>query len=133
MATNTVDIVRAFYEHYARGDIDSATQEFADDARWHNPEAQQLPFPGDHRGKRAVKEVLADAAGDWEVFRITPTDVVAQGNSVVVVSSATAKARQTGKAVKLPLIHVWKIGGDQVKSVLALTDTALAADALGTL
>jgi hypothetical protein len=50
----------------------------------------------------------------------------------VVLSHAEATAKETGNSVKLPWVHVWRFSGDgKATEVQALTDTAMAADALG--
>ena len=51
----------------------------------------------------------------------------------MVLSHAEAKAKDTGTEVALPWVHIWRFDDGQVTEVQALTDTALAADALGSL
>jgi len=48
-----------------------------------------------------------------------------------VLSHSEAKGKETGKEVKLPWVHIWRFSDGKVTEVQALTDTALAADALG--
>jgi uncharacterized protein len=128
---SNADVLREGYEAFGRGDLDGATANFADDVRWENPEAPQLPNSGVIQGKDAVKQAFAEIGDNWESFRITPDEFIESGETVVVLSHSEAKAKQTGKEVKLPWVHVWRLSGGQVTEVLALTDTALAADALG--
>jgi ketosteroid isomerase-like protein len=132
MATNS-DLVRNGYDAFARGDLDGAVANFDDDIRWENPEAPQLPNPGVTKGREEVKRLLAEVATFWESFKIEPDEFIEQGDTVVVLSHAEGTARDTGKDVKLPFVHVWKLKDGKAKEVLALTDTALAADALGRL
>jgi uncharacterized protein len=130
MAANA-DTLKQGYEAFNKGDLEGAMANFADDIRWENPEAPMLPLNGVYEGKEAVQKLFIETASIWEEFKIEPDEMVESGDTVVVLSHSEAKARETGKQVKLPWVHVWKFSGDQVKEVLALTDTALAADALG--
>ena len=57
--------------------------------------------------------------------------VIESGDTVVVLSHSEATGKDTGKDVKLPWVHVWRFSDGKVTEVQALTDTALAADALG--
>ncbi len=62
---------------------------------------------------------------------MTPDEFHEDGDTVIVLSHSEAKAKETGKEVKLPWVHTFRFGDGKVTEVQALTDTALAADALG--
>jgi ketosteroid isomerase-like protein len=130
---SNTDTLKQGYEAFGRGDLDGATENFADDIRWENPEASQVPNNGVTEGRDAVKQLFADLANHWESFSIVPDEFIESGDTVVVLSHAEAKGKQTGKEVKLPWVHIWRFSGDKATEVQALTDTALAAEALGTL
>jgi uncharacterized protein len=127
------DTLKQGYEAFGRGDLDGATENFADDIRWENPEAPQLPNTGVTQGRDAVKQLFADLDNYWESFTIVPYEFIESGDTVVVLSHSEAQGKDTGKQVKLPWVHVWRFSGGKVTEVQALTDTALAADALGRL
>jgi uncharacterized protein len=125
------DTLKQGYEAFGRGDLDGATENFADDIRWENPEAPQLPNNGVTQGRDAVKQLFAELDNYWESFTIVPDEFIESGDTVVVLSHSEAKGKDTGKQVKLPWVHVWHFSDGKVTEVQALTDTALAADALG--
>jgi uncharacterized protein len=130
---SNVDTLREGYQAFAQGDLDGATANFADDIRWENPEAPQLPNNGVTEGKDGVKQLFASLAEYWDSFTITPDEFIESGDTVVVLSHSEAKGKETGKEVKLPWVHVWQFRDGKATEVQALTDTALAADALGKL
>ena len=130
---SNADSLKQGYEAFGRGDLDGATANFADDIRWENPEASQVPNSGVTEGRDAVKQLFASLGEHWESFDLAADEFVESGDTIVVLSHAEAKAKQTGNAVKLPFVHVWHFEDGQVTEVQALTDTALAAEALGTL
>jgi ketosteroid isomerase-like protein len=130
---SNTDVLRQGYEAFGRGDLDGAVENFTDDIRWENPEAPQMPQNGVTEGKDGVKQLLAEVGNYWESFSLTPDEFIEQGDTVVVLSHAEAKGKETGKEVKLPWVHVWRFRDGKAAEVQALTDTALAADALGAL
>ena len=130
---SNTDTLKQGYEAFGRGDLDGATESFADSIRWENPEAPQIPNNGVTEGKDAVRQLFADLGTYWESFSIVPDEFIESGDTVVVLSHAEAKGKDTGKQVRLPWVHIWRFSGGQVTEVQALTDTALAADTLGAL
>ena len=130
---SNVDTLQAGYEAFGRGDLDAATQDFAEDIRWENPEAPQLPNSGVTTGRDAVKQLFADLGNHWESFSITPDEFIEDGDTVVVLSHSEAQGKETGRSVKLPWVHIWRFSDGKAREVQALTDTALAAEALGKL
>lgn len=130
---SNADTLREGYEAFGRGDLDAATESFADDIRWENPEAPQIPNSGVTEGKDAVKQFFAETFDHWESFSITPDEFIESGDTVVVLSHGEVKGKETGKEAKLPWCHVWRFSDGKIREVQALTDTALAADALGKL
>jgi uncharacterized protein len=130
---SNTDTLKQGYEAFRQGDLEGATENFADDIRWENPEAPQVPNHGVTEGKDAVKQLFAELGNFWDSFRITPDEFIESGDTVVVLSHSEATGKETGKNVKLPWVHVWRFSDGKVTEVQALTDTALAADALGRL
>jgi ketosteroid isomerase-like protein len=132
MGANT-DVLKEGYEAYGRGDLDAATENWSDDIRWENPNAPQLPNPGVTEGKDNVRNLLMETPNYWESFTVTPDEFIEQGDNVVVLGHTEAKAKETGKEVKVPFVHVWRFSDGKATEALLLTDTALVADALGRL
>jgi ketosteroid isomerase-like protein len=130
---SNVDTLKEGYAAFGRGDLDGATANFADDIRWENPEAPQIPNSGVTEGKEQVKQLFAELGDYWDSFSITPDEFLESGDTVVVLSHAEATGKDTGKEVKLPWVHVWRFRDGKAAEVQALTDTALAAGALGKL
>jgi len=130
---SNTDTLKRGYEAFGRGDLDGATQDFADDIRWENPEAPQMPNNGVTEGRDAVKQLFGELPNYWESFNLVPDEFIESGETVVVLSHSESKGKQTGKEVKLPWVHVWRFRDGKASEVQALTDTALAGDALGTL
>jgi ketosteroid isomerase-like protein len=127
---SNVDTLRSGYEAFNRGDLEAAMADFDDGIRWENPNAQQLRNPGVTEGKDQVRQLFVEFGQDWDQLTVAPDEFVEQGDTVVVLGHLEGKASETGREVKLPFAHVWRFSDGRVQRVQALTDTALAAEAL---
>ena len=75
--------------------------------------------------------MLGEIAGSWDGFQADIDETYEQGDTVIVLGHAEWTAKSTGRHVKFPFVHVWRMSGGKTARVLALTDTLLVAQALG--
>ena len=129
--SQNVDNLRAGYEAFARGDLEAAMENFDEGIRWENPNAPQLPSPGVHEGKEAVASLLAETPQYWDEFKVTPDEFIEDGDTVVVLGHLEGRGKATGREVKVPFVHVWRMSDGKAKRVQLLSDTALVAEAIG--
>jgi uncharacterized protein len=130
---SNIDTLRQGYEAYGRGDLDAALENWHDDARWENPNASQLPNPGEHQGKDEIRRILSETPQHWESFSVTPDEFIEDGDTAVVLGHQEAKAKESGNEVKFPFVHVYRFRDGKVERIQLLFDTAVAAEALGRL
>jgi ketosteroid isomerase-like protein len=130
MADNT-QILKDGYQAFAKGDIQAATQSFADDITWEGPNTDRIPGSGTHTGvDQIVQNVWSVIPGTWDDFSVTPDEFIEDNGTVVVLGHNEATAKSTGKKIKVPFVHVWRFEGDKAKRVQTLSDTAVIAEAL---
>ena len=125
------DTLKEGYEAFASGDVQKATENFADDVRWEGSSSDRIPGNGTYTGKdEIVQNAWAALPENFDDFRLTPDEFIEQGDTVVVLGHSEAKAKATGREVKAPFVHIWRFEGDKVKRAQVLTDTAVIAEAL---
>jgi ketosteroid isomerase-like protein len=107
-----IERVRSGYEAFARGDVDSAIDLFADDVTWTNPGNSAIS--GTFNGKDEVLEMWGRLGED---FSIEPQIVTADDSHVVVISKNVAKGEEWESA------DVFTFEGDKVKSFRGLEET----------
>ena len=130
MGQNT-DTLKQGYEAFARGDIERATEPFADDVRWEGSNSERIPGGGTYTGaQEIVQNAWATIPQNWDDFKVEPDEFIEDGDTVIALGHNEAKAKATGKAVKVPFVHVWRFESGKVKRVQTLTDTAVIAEAL---
>jgi len=130
MADNTQNL-KDGYQAFANGDIEAATEIFADDIRWEGPNTDRIPGSGTYTGpQEIVQNAWAPIPQTWDDFSVTPDEFIEQDDTVIVLGHNEAKAKSTGKQVSVPFVHVWRFDGGKAKRVQTLTDTAVIAEAL---
>lgn len=121
--------MRQRYEEFNRGDLESALQDWADDFVWQGSNSTELPGGGEHRGKGEAVKVLQEAVGAWDEFKLSADEFLEEGDTVVVL--AHTEVRKGDNSAKVPVVHVWRWQGDQIKRLQILTDTLQTAQLLG--
>jgi ketosteroid isomerase-like protein len=124
-----IDVMRERYDTFSQGDVEGATQEWADDFAWQGSNSTELPGGGEHTGKDKALEVLQQAVGAWDEFKLSADEFFEDGDTVVVLGHTDV--RQGDKSAQTPVVHIWRWEGDQIKRLQILTDTLQVAQLLG--
>ena len=125
------DILKKGWEAFGQGDLDGASEFWADDIRWDGTNDDRLTLGGRIEGKDAVKEKLASLGEAWEEFSATPDEFHDSDDTVIVLGHSEGKAKEGGTEVKLPFVQVWRFRDGKATEVLALNDSWEIAKALG--
>jgi uncharacterized protein len=125
------DTLKKGYDAFASGDVQTATEPFADDIRWEGSNSNRIPGSGTYTGaEEIVQKAWSQIPENFDDFKLSPDEFIEDGDTVVVLGHSNAKAKSTGKEIKVPFVHVWRFEGEQAKRVQLLTDTAVVAEAL---
>ena len=123
------DQMRQRYQEFNSGDLEAALQDWADDFVWQGSNSTELPGGGEHRGKDEAIKALQEAVGAWDSFELTPDEFYEQNDTVIVLGHTNVS--KGDQSAKVPVVHVWRWEGDQVKRLQILTDTHQTAQLLG--
>jgi ketosteroid isomerase-like protein len=124
-----IEQMRQRYDEFSQGDVQSATQDWADDFVWQGANSTELPGGGEHRGKEEALQVLQRAVEAWDEFNLVADEFFEDGDTVVVLGHTEVK--KGDNSARTPVVHVWRWEGDRVKRLQILTDTLQAAQLLG--
>jgi hypothetical protein len=126
-----VDLVAQIYREYARRDIDSVMQYFAEDAVFHwNADAEPARYCGSCRGRAAIRERLMSLAGDFEYLSFHPFDLIDGGDRIAAQVEMRLRRSTTGEEFVLRSAHFWVVEEGQAVSLAEYYDTALVASIL---
>ena len=123
------DQMRQRYQEFSQGDLDAALQDWADDFVWQGSNSTDLPGGGEHSGKDEAIKALQEAVGAWDRFELTPDEFYEQDDTVIVLGHTNVS--KGDQSAKVPVVHIWRWEGDQVKRLQILTDTHQTAQLLG--
>ncbi len=127
MSEQSVEFVKGIYGAFGRGDVPAVLGAFADDIEWY--EAEGMPYGGLHRGGEAVaQKVFGPISEDVEGFAVTPEELIGSGGTVAAVVRYTGTGKATGKALDVPVVHVWDIRDGKAARFRQFIDTIKFAE-----
>ena len=124
-----IDDLKGRYDAFAQGDLETALEPWADDFVWQGSNSTDLPGGGEHRGKQEAIQVLQQAVGAWDEFNLVADEFFEDGDTVVVLGHNDVK--KGDNSAQVPVVHIWRYEGDEVKRLQILTDTHQVAELLG--
>ena len=104
MSEQNVEFVKSIYGAFAQGDVPTVLGAFADDIEW------------------------SEATEDVEGFAITPEELIGSGANVVSIVRYTGTGKATGKALDVPVVHVWEIRDGKLARFRQFIDTVKFAE-----
>jgi ketosteroid isomerase-like protein len=124
------ELVRAFYAAVSRGDVPGVVGLLHPDLHW--TEAEGFPYySGTWRSpQEVVEKLLAPLMRDWDKFSVVADDFVAEGNRVVSLGAYAGINKATGKAMRAPFAHIWRIADGKLGQFDMYTDTLLVRRAM---
>lgn len=123
--TTPADIVRAFYHAIAKGDVPGVVALLHPHLVW--TEAEGFPYYSGtwHSPAEVVEKLLVPLARDWDGFSATADEFITDGDRVISLGIYAGTSKATGKAMRAPFAHVWKIRDGKLASFNMYTDTLL--------
>ena len=129
MSHDNIALVRNLYEAFNRGDVPTVLAGFDENIEWN--EAEGMPYGGQYHGPEAVAEnVFAPVTKDFDDFDVTPEEILADGDRVVVLLKHTGTAKESGNKLSMPAAHVWTVRDGKVTYFRQLADSATMNAAL---
>ena len=122
MSDQSIELVKGVYGAFARGDVPAVLGAFADDIEWY--EAEGMPYGGLHHGGDVVaQKVFGPITEDIDGFALVTEEFIGTGGTVVAVVRYTGTGKATGKALDLPVVHVWDIRDGKLARFRQFIDT----------
>jgi ketosteroid isomerase-like protein len=130
--TSNLDTAKKGYELFQQGDIPTLVRDLIDDnCTWISPGPEdKLPWAGYFRGKRGIGDFFTRIDQNLEFSEFAPRDMIGQGDTVVVIGTASGRAKTTGKPFKDEWVHVFKLNDGKIVFFQEYTDTAAAVAAM---
>ena len=124
-----VDTLKRGYEAFNTGDTETLAGVFAADVRWEGSNDERVPGAGTYEGRDDALAALGQAVQPFESISSQPDEFVEQDDTVVVLGHTEART-QSGRDIKVPFVHVWRMSDGTIRRGQLLTDTAVIVSAL---
>jgi ketosteroid isomerase-like protein len=126
--------VAAFYDALIAQDAQRAIALLSTDVAW--TEAPGSPYGredgGPYRGRSEVAEhVLAPQGADVAGLRLAQHEMLAYGNTIIVLGTAHGHGARTGATLALPFAHVWVLDETAIREFRQYIDTDVFRDVVG--
>lgn len=129
MSEQNIAFVRGLYEAFGRGDVDTVLAGFDENIEWN--ESEGMPYGGQYHSPQEVAEnVFAPIPDDFVDFDVTPEEILADGERVVVLLTYRGAGKESGKALQMPAAHVWTVRDGKITKFVQLADSAIINAAL---
>ena len=127
--TSPTEAVKAFYAAVAQGDVPGVVNALHPDLHW--TEAEGFPYySGTWRSpQEVVDKLLVPLMNDWNDFSAVAHDFVEDGDRVVSFGAYAGVAKTTGKAMRAPFVHDWRVRDGKLARFDMYTDTWLVRQA----
>jgi ketosteroid isomerase-like protein len=130
-ADENVKTIRAMYEAFGRGDVQTILESVTDDVDWAAEAAsRKAPWFGPHEGRALVPAFFEAFGSNMEVEEFTPLAFGTNEDSVFALVRCRAKSRATGKSVDMTLHHYFRFRDGRVCYYRGTEDTAQTEAAL---
>jgi ketosteroid isomerase-like protein len=126
-----VAVVQQAYEAFGRGDIPGVLDLLTDDVVWTLQGPSTIPFAGTHRGREGIAEFFSLVGEALEFEQFEPREVVAQGDTVVVLGYERSFAKATGSPLEQEWVHVYTLRDSKIATGRFFEDTAAEMVAFG--
>jgi ketosteroid isomerase-like protein len=123
--SKAAELVRAFYAAVSRADVPAVVGLLHPDLHW--TEAEGFPYySGTWRHPQdVVDKLLVPLMRDWDNFSAVAEDFIVESERFVCLGSYTGVNKATGKALRAPFAHIWRISDGKLARFDMYTDTLL--------
>ncbi len=132
MSSSNLDVVRGIYDAFASGDVEGVLARFSPDIVWN--EAESFPYAdgNPYVGPQAVLEgVFARCVGEWDGFGVEVEEIIDAGDTVVALGRYVGTHKETGRAQRTQIAHVWRLADGVVVRFQQHADTLHVARVSG--
>jgi ketosteroid isomerase-like protein len=129
MSQENVEVVRSFYDAWARDEFPGPVELMDPEIEYVNPPG--AVEPGTRRGLAAFSRAVEKVYEGWETWHVEPEQFKAVGDQVAVVLSYRARGRGSGVEVEGRESALWTLRDGKVSRYAWFHEPADAPEAAG--
>jgi ketosteroid isomerase-like protein len=117
MSQSNVALIQRFEDSFVAGDLSDVLSILAEDITVHEPD--NVPYPGDHRGKDAFLALATAFGATWDIQGDLRLDIMPAGDHrVLVLVEFDAIARPTGEPITLRIAEIYTITDGLISDIV---------------
>jgi uncharacterized protein len=124
---SAVDVVRAAYEAFGRGDVPAILEMLAEPVDWKFVGARGLAYTGTFRTRAEIGRWFASVVEVDDIQAFEPREFLAAGEHVTVLGWEKTVARPGGKVFEAEWVHVFTVRDGKVVRFYGIYDTEASA------
>jgi ketosteroid isomerase-like protein len=124
-----VDMIRAGYEAFNRGDVDFIVRQAAPD--FELVTAERVPNPGTYRGADEARRFFEDLFEPFEEIVIEPQEFFDRGDRVLALVTVRSRPRGSSAVVENRIAHLWTVRDGKAIRFQIFPERARGLEALG--
>jgi len=128
--SQNVELIKAMYAAYAKGDLADIMNHMADDVQWTSEGVKAMSWAGSWKGKQNTVAFFEGLQKDLEDSHLDMNVFVAEGDKVAAFGRYKAKVRKTGKHVDTPVAHYFRLKDGKVAEYRNFTNSAAIVEAM---
>jgi len=121
-----VDVVRAAYAAFGRGDVAAIVNLLSDDVDWRFNGPKLLPYSGRFK-KAEVMQWFADVAAADDMQAFEPREFIPGGTHVTVLGWERCAAIPSGKVFETEWVHVFTVKNGKITRFWGMYDNEASA------
>jgi ketosteroid isomerase-like protein len=129
MSQENVEIVRAAFDAWNRGDFDAWIRAWDEQAEFY-PLRAQLEG-GAYRGHDGLRRFIDEMVEEWDEVRFEVDEIRDAGEQMVGFGRMRARGRASGVDIDVPLGVVGAVRGERIAYARFFSDPAAAVEAAG--
>jgi ketosteroid isomerase-like protein len=130
MSDDNIAFVRGRYEAFNKGDVEAVLGSFDENIDWY--ETEGMPQGGHYHGPQAIADnVFGPIVNDIDGFQVTPDELYAGGDEVLVIATYSGTARESGKDLRQQAVHAWTVRDGKIARFRQFMDTVKYNEVLG--
>jgi ketosteroid isomerase-like protein len=129
MSQENVEVVRAIYGAYERGDFEAVFERFDEDVEWFGP--PDVSSSGLARGHEGVNQSLSTWVDIWDEFHFELRQLIDAGDEVVAAGWQSGRGKGSGVEVSEEIFSVWTLRTGKVVRQRMFRDRTQALEAVG--
>jgi ketosteroid isomerase-like protein len=131
MSDQTVQVVRAVTDAFARGDLETVFAAVAPEIEWDFTHTDQWPEQKIYRGYESVLEFFRAWTEEWDDYRFEVEEIIDAGDQAVAVVHDEGRGRRSGIPLERRHAELWTVEDGKVIRIELFDDKADALEAAG--